>query len=131
MNLMKQPARLLIVLTAAILGTACSSTEPSRCDDTASVDAVLHESGRTVTDIAGARLVMEEYIAHVISSGELFPDGADFWVLERIAQSGWDVAPWLAFYVPNPGGTFPSEVYVDRDGRVVRLTIAVHAPCGP
>ena len=118
-------------LPLAVLAAACSSTEPSRWDDTARVDAVLYESGRTVTDIAGARLVMEDYVAHVISSGEPFPDGADFWALERVAQSPWDVAPWVAFYVPQPGGTFTSEVYVDRDGRVVRLSIAVHAPCGP
>jgi hypothetical protein len=129
---MKYSSRLPVaVLTAAALAAACSSTEPSRCEDTAAVDAVLHESGRTVTDTTGARLVMEDYIAHVISSGEPFPDGADFWVLERVAQSPWDVAPWVAFYVPQPGDPFTSQVYVDRDGRVVRLTIAVHAPCGP
>ena len=118
------------VLTAAVLAAACSPTDPSRCEDTARVDAVLYESGRTVTDTAGARLVMQDYVAHVISSGELFPDGADFWVLERVAPSPWDVAPWVAFYISQPGDPFTNEVYVDRDGRVVRLSIAIHAPCG-
>ena len=125
------PRLLSSVQTALFLTTACSATEPSRCEDTAAVDAVLHESGRTVTATAEARLVMEEYVAHVVSSGELFPDGADFWMLERVAESGWDVAPWVAMYIPQPGDSFASQVYVDRSGRVVRLTIAIHAPCGP
>jgi hypothetical protein len=121
-----------LAVTAAILLTlTCSSSESFPCDDVAAVDTVFYESGVAVMDSVGARLVFEEYVAHVKASGELFPDGAEDWLLDRVSPSPWDVAPWIVFYFPQPGGPFNSEVYVDRDGRVVRLVIAVHAPCAP
>jgi hypothetical protein len=111
------------------MAVACSSSESFPCEDIAKVDTVYYESGVAVVDTAGARLVFEQYVAQVRASGEQFPDGAEDWLLDRVATSPWDEAPWVVFYFPQPGDPFASQVHVDRDGRVVRLVIAVHAPC--
>lgn len=115
-----------LAITSAL---ACSSPEGLPCEDHARVDAVFYESGLSVVDTIGARLVFEDYVAHVEESGEYFPDGAERWVLDRVGPSPWDEAPWVVFYFPLPGDGFTSQVHVDGDGRVVRLVIAVHAPC--
>ncbi len=126
-----QRAQRLAVAATILLPVACSSFEDSRCDDVAEVDSVFYESGITVADSVGARFVFEEYVALVKASGHLFPDGAEDWLLDEVYPSQWDVAPWIVSFFPEPGDPFRSEVHVDRDGRLVRLVIAVHAPCAP
>ncbi len=119
----------LKVMATMLLTVACSPLESPPCDDHAYVDAVFYESGVAVVDTLDARLVFEEYVEHVRASGELFPDGAEDWGLDRVAPSPWEEAPWVVFYYPLPGNQFTSHVWVDRNGRVVKLVVAVHPPC--
>jgi hypothetical protein len=124
------PKRLVIPATI-MLTVACASPVSVSCDDHAKVDAVYFESGMPTLDTVTARLVFEEYVEHVRASREPFPDGAENWLLERVSSSPWEEAPWKVSYFPEPGEPFTREVHIDRNGRVVRLVIAVHAPCGP
>ncbi len=123
--------RMFSTLAAALTAVAVSSGCGSDCgDDSVSVLQVYAETGLSVADTVDARTAFEAFVLAVQDSGEMFPDGSSSWTYVSSTAISWASEQfWVVVYDPTaPPGNL-DEVYIDRTGRVLEISLNVHAPC--
>lgn len=117
-------------MSAVIAVTGCSETEP--CGQDYVQVSEVYASGIAVSDTLDVGHVIQAYSTYMKSKGLVLPDGSTGWLYDSAFEYPKlkGVQYWQTYYRREDTGEMGEEpVYVDQDGRIVRLEITIHAPC--